>query len=178
MIRLFKLVFVIVIIAGAFFSFQQHSATLVPSTKWPFVTTQNNAQIQFPDKPEHTQRIRNLPGIGEVNLQIYQHQAENELFVYIEMHTASKKFNTFDLNDLEPTVFALNDTNNLAISHKRHYDHQGHATLDYVAHDQKGNIIYCRTIKQAQRLISIIYVSPLNHFSKKRHKQFFNAVHW
>jgi len=123
----------------------------------------------------HTNRT--LPIIGPVNLHIYQHQAENEVFAYIELKLPNH-LKPLSLAELEPAVFMLNDTQNLTISHKHLLTHPNHTSLDYVTEDTKGNIIYCRTITAAEKLMSIIYISTAEHFSKQRHKQFFDALRW
>ena len=173
MIRLFKLVFIVVILAGAYFSFKHHSES---SALWFSVTTQQNIKIKFPSNPRHTQKIRDFPIIGQAKLQIYQQETEGDLFVYIELQSRTKNLSKFNLNELEVAVFALNGTENLNLTNKRLFDLESNPTLDYVAHDKNGNLIYCRTIKVNNQLVSVIYASPAEKFSKKRHKQFFNSL--
>ncbi len=173
MIRLFKLIFVIVILLGAYYSYKNHSES---SALWHSLTTPQNVQIKFPVKPEHTQKIRDFPVIGQAKLQIYQQQINDELFVYIELQTRKKDISELTLNDLEPAILAMNATDTLEMSDKTLFELQSNPAMDYAAHDKKGNLIYCRTVKKNNQLISIIYGSQTDRFSKKRHKQFFNSL--
>jgi len=173
MIRLFKLIFLIVILLAAYFSFKQHSDS---SAAWHSVTTQQNVKIKFPGNPKHTQKIRDFPIIGQAKLQIYQQQTKQDLFVYIELQARSRKLSQLKLNQLETAIFALTGTDNLEITNKRFFDLYSKSALDYLAHDAKGNLIYCRTFKLNDQLVSLIYASPTGQFNKKRHKQFFNSL--
>ena len=173
MIRLFKLTFIFVILAGAYFSFKQHNDSL---TLWQSVTSQKNVKVKFPGNAKHTKKIRNFPIIGQAKLQIYQLQTEPDLFVYIELQARTKNLTQLKLNELEATILALNGTDDLKITNKHFFDLESKPALDYVAHDKKGNLIYCRTIKINNQLVSMIYASPVEQFSKKRHKQFFNSL--
>ncbi|VAX00844.1 hypothetical protein MNBD_GAMMA21-2300 [hydrothermal vent metagenome] len=173
MVRLFKLVFIIVILSAAYFSYKAHVESSAP---WHAVTTQQNKQIKFPVAPKHTQKIRDFPIIGQSSLHIYQQQTDPELFAYIELQTRKNSLDKFTLKQIETAVFALNGTEDLKITNKRFFDHQSIPTLDYVAHDTKGNLIYCRTYKLDDLLVSLIYASSKKRFNKKRHKQFFDSL--
>ena len=173
MIRLFKLVFIIVILTGAYFSYKSHIESSAP---WHTVTTQQNKQISFPSAPKHTQKIRDFTLIGQSSLHIYQQQTERELFAYIELQTRKSSLNKFNLKQLEAAVFAMNGTDDIKITNKHYFEYQSQPTLDYVAHDTKGNLIYCRTFKLNDLLVSLIYASPTKQFNKMHHKQFFNSL--
>jgi len=173
MIRLFKLIFIIVILTAAYYSFKQHRESI---TLWHSITTQQSIKIKFPGEPQHTQKIRDFPIIGQSGLQIYQQQVDNELFVFIELQTRSKNISKLKLNKLEDAIFAINGTTGLKITNKRFFNLQSQPAMDYVAHDTKGNLIYCRTLKLKNQLASLIYASPVKQFNKKRHKQFFDSL--
>ncbi len=173
MIRLFKLIFVFVILAAAYYSFKQHSE---PAIFWHPVKTQQNINIKFPGDPKHTQKIRDFPIIGQARLQIYQQLLDDDLFVLIELKARDKDLTRFNLDELETAIFALNGTENLRISNKHLFELHAYPSIDYVAHDKKGNLIYCRTIKVNNQLVSMIYASPVEQFSKKRHKKFFDSL--
>ena len=175
MIRLFKLVFVIVILAAAYFSFKQHA---VSTAQWTGITTPTKVQLKFPDKPTHAQKLRNLPILGEAKLLIYQYRAKNDLFVYIEVAAHKRRLDSYKLAELESAIFALNDTANMTLTDKKHYERDGFSVLEYVAKNGKDQRLYCRTLKQADRLASILYISTSSHFSKQRHEQFFNSLKW
>jgi len=173
MIRLFKLVFIIVILSAAYFSYKTHVESSKP---WQSMTTQQKIQINFPDAPEHTQKIRDFPIVGQSSLHIYQHQTDKELFAYIELATRKNSLKIFTLQQLEAAVLAMNGTDDLKITNKHYFKNNSQPIVDYVAHDTKGNLIYCRTYKLDDHLVSLIYASSTEQFDKKRHKQFFNSL--
>jgi len=176
MIRLFKLIFFIVILSGAYFSYKSHNESADSTRPWYPIITQQKIQIQFPIAPKHTKKIRDLPIIGQSNLQIYQQQTDKELFVYIELRTRNQKLNKLKLNQLETAVHTVNGTDDLKITNKHFFSANSQSIMDYVAHDTNGNLIYCRTYKLDGMLVSLIYASQADQFNKKRHKQFFNSL--
>ena len=175
--RLFKLLVIAIIVGSAYLYAKQHSND---SDKWQTVTTPSGVSIQFPQQPISKSLQRDLPVLGRINLMTYQSAQDNHIFILLlaspsERSNQQKDIQRSNLHDLEAAIHAMNDTTQLTITDKRAFLLQSQPGLEYKATNPHGAVIWCRTVKIGNQLLSIIYGSSKPDQDNRLRDSFFQS---
>ena len=171
--RLFKLLIIAIIIGSVYSYAKQHSGD---NTNWQHLSVVPGVSIQFPEQPVSKSFQKTIPALGKVNLTTYQSSTGSHIFVMLIADSQVKNIRNRNLNALEDSIHAINDTGGLTISNKQAFMFRSHPGIEYKANNQKGAILWCRTIKKDNQLISIIYGSSLEKIDGQLRDTFFNSL--
>jgi len=171
--RLFKLLIIAIIIGSIYFYAKQHSST---TTNWQHLSIAHGISLQFPEQPVSKSFQKNIPSLGKVNLTTFQSASDAHIFVVLIAGSLAKNIRNQNLSALGDSIHAINDTTGLTITHKQAFMFHSLPGIEYKATNQKGAILWCRTIKKDNQLISIIYGSNSAKLDSQLRDTFFNSL--
>ena len=170
--RLFKLLIIAIIIGSVYLYAKQHSGD---TSNWQHLSVAPGVSLQFPEQPVSKSFQKNISSLGKINLTTYQSSNGSHIFVMLIADSPLKNIRNRNLNSLEDSIHAINDTTGLNITDKQAFMFRSHPGIEYQATNQKGAKLWCRTIKKDNQLISIIYGSSEKIDGQLR-DTFFNSL--
>lgn len=175
---LFKFAFLTILVLSVYYTLAQNetgSKPVAEAKHWVKIRNQSGLSINFPDKPAQLSSVRQIDGLGQVRINSYQVQQQEQLYVMLVIRP-HQKIEHRSLQQLTQQIHYLNDTRKFKIRDEHYFSYQGLPTYTYRARGNKGLQLWCRTIHTGHALLSLIYAQKSSRFDDSAAKQFFNGL--
>lgn len=176
--RITRLLIIAIIVGSIYFYVKQHS---VNSSGWQTISiaTPNTiplATIEFPQRPVSKTFQRNISSLGKIEFTTYQAVDDKHLFIVLAVSSIEKDIEQKNIQALEQAIHAINDTSLSTISHKQAFVQQSYQGIEYKASNDSGSEAWCRTIKNGNQLLSVIYTSSTSVLDIGPRDRFFRSL--